>query len=256
MKLAFAGKGGVGKTTLAALFARFLADSHRRVIAIDCDPDANLSQALGFGEDIVPVSKMKELIHERMEIKNNDPTYFKLNPKIDDIPEKYLKKDGELYLMAMGGVDVAGTGCICPESRFVKNLLEHMVMRSEDNLIMDMEAGIEHLGRSTAKSVDALVAVVEPSVFSLNTLDKIKKLAPQIGINTLKVIANKIRTQDEERFIMEKVPKDLLLGTILYTPELSKVIGSGYLKSDEMLFRRIEGFIKTFEEELSNGQKK
>lgn len=255
MKLAFSGKGGVGKTTLAALFAKFFESKGKKVLAVDCDPDSNLASALGFGDEVIPISEMKELICQRMEVQDSNQALYKLNPKIDDIPQRFLKKSGNLYLMAMGTVEAGGGGCVCAESAFLRNLLNHLFLSSQDCLIMDMEAGIEHLGRSTAQSVDILVVVVEPSPFSINTLKKITKLAPQIGLHNIKVIANKLRSLQDKRFIEKNLGPQMLVGSFAYRQELSNSMCGGF-KDNSQLIKEVTRIADYFEEELTHEQKK
>jgi len=216
MKLAFTGKGGVGKTTVASLLIRSLEKDKRRVLAVDCDPDANLAGALGFpnASEIIPVSKMKDLIHERMEIKNGTPIFYKMNPRIDDIPEKFLNKMGSIELIAMGTVEKGGKGCVCPESVFLKSLLGQIVLGEGEDVVMDMDPGIEHIGRQTAKSVDYFVVIVEPSAKSATTAQKIKKLSADIGIKDVFIIGNKIRDDKDKAFIQSSFGRDAILGMI------------------------------------------
>ena len=149
MKVAFTGKGGVGKTTLAGFFIRSLSSGGKEVLAVDCDPDANLARALGFRDfdKITPIVDMEDMINERMGIKNGQKSFFKLNPKIDDIPDKFSRTKENVKLIVMGTVDKGGEGCMCPESTFLKTLLSHLVLKRDEHMVMDMEAGIEHFGR-------------------------------------------------------------------------------------------------------------
>src|SRR4030042_1717793 len=172
MKLAVSGKGGVGKTTFAALLIRTLSREGKHVLAIDADPDANLASALGISgaEKITPISEMKELIFERTETKPGSiGGYFKLNPKVDDLPDSLSVKFENIKLMRLGGIKKGGAGCICPESTLLKVLVSHIVLARDEVVVMDMEAGIEHLGRATAKAVDKLIVVVEPGRRSIDT---------------------------------------------------------------------------------------
>lgn len=167
LKLAIGGKGGVGKTTITSLLARCIADidQNNRVIAIDADPVTNLATALGISENppITPVSELSELIAERTGAKPGTiGGFFTLNPKVDDIPERFSRERDGVKLLVMGTVKKGGSGCICPESTILKALMNHLVLARKDIVIMDMEAGVEHLGRATSGSVDALVAVVNP----------------------------------------------------------------------------------------------
>ena len=165
MKLAVSGKGGVGKTTFSALLIRLLNAQGKHILAIDADPDANLASALGIpdADKITPIAEMKELIFERTEAKPGSMGgFFKLNPKVDDLPEALSAKLGNIKLMRLGGVQKGGSGCICPESTLLRALITHIVLARNEIVVMDMEAGIEHLGRGTAQAVDRLLVVVEP----------------------------------------------------------------------------------------------
>ncbi|MEE8360324.1 MAG: ArsA-related P-loop ATPase [Candidatus Omnitrophota bacterium] len=210
MKIAFAGKGGTGKTTLSALFIQRLAEKDNGVLAVDCDPDSNLGIALGFqdADKIIPIIKMEKLIKERMDI-SIDGTLFKLNPKIDDIPDKFSKKNGNIKLIVMGAVKKGGSGCVCPENAFVKNLIEHLVLKRGEDVVMDMEAGVEHFGRGTAQSCDSVLVVVEPSRKSIESAKRITKLAKDLGIKNIFAIANKVRSDKDREFIEEGLGKDL-----------------------------------------------
>jgi CO dehydrogenase maturation factor len=219
VKIAISGKGGVGKTLLTALLAKTFAGSGYSVLAIDADPDANLAATLGFSqpEKIVPIAEMEDLIAERTGARPGQMApYFKLNPKVDDIPEKYaLKKDG-IRLMRMGRLKKGGTGCYCPENALLKALLSHLLLARNEVVIMDMEAGIEHLGRATATAVDKLIVVVEPGRRSVETALNIKRLAADIGLASMVVVGNKIRNKSDEEFIRSSLPDFEFLGFIPY----------------------------------------
>lgn len=223
MKLAVTGKGGVGKTTLASLIIQQFARTGRRVIAIDADPDANLASALGFTStaDIVPISDMESLIMERTGAKPGESgKLFTINPKVDDLPEKlWLEKD-HIRLMVMGTVKKGGGGCVCPESTLLKNLISHVVFYRDDIVVMDMEAGIEHLGRGTASAVDMFIVVVEPGLRSIETAVKIKKLTSDFGIKKIGIVGNKIRSKKDEDFIRENVGDINILGFVPYAERI------------------------------------
>ncbi|CAN2041741.1 Uncharacterized ATP-binding protein MJ0823 [Candidatus Magnetomoraceae bacterium gMMP-15] len=206
MKIAISGKGGVGKTTFAALLSRTLNAQGKQVLAIDADPDANFAAALGIADSdkIVPISEMKELIYERTEVQPGTiGGFFKLNPKVDDLPNALSAKLENIKLMRLGGVKKGGFGCICPESTLLKALVSHIILARDEVVIMDMEAGIEHLGRGTARSVDKLIVVVEPGRRSIETAIHIKKLASDIGLNNIAIIGNKIRGKEDEDFLKQ-----------------------------------------------------
>ncbi len=220
VKIAVSGKGGVGKTTLSAFLARWFAEHGRSVLAIDADPDANLGHALGVTDasKITPLSQMKTLIAERTEsVPGSFGGFFKMNPKVDDLPEKVAVPCGPgLRLMVMGGVKKGGTGCVCPESVLLKNLVHHLILRRDEVVIMDMEAGIEHLGRGTSKAVNALIIVVEPGRRSIETALKVQQLAADIGIANLYVVGNKIRHEKDQAFLRESLNGFSFLGFIPY----------------------------------------
>ncbi|MFH1349634.1 MAG: carbon monoxide dehydrogenase accessory protein CooC [Pseudomonadota bacterium] len=223
MKIAISGKGGVGKTTFASFLIRALADQGIRVLAIDADPDANLAQALGVGEDaeIVPISEMKELIEERTETKlGTMGSFFKLNPKVDDLPEKLSIEIDGIKLMVLGGVKKGGAGCICPESTLLKNLVRHLVLARDEAIILDMEAGLEHLGRGTAMAVDRLIVVVEPGRRSIETARQIHHLAQDVGIKNLSLVGNKIRSEKDKEFLTKNMANFHFLGFIPFRSEI------------------------------------
>lgn len=223
MKIAVSGKGGVGKTTFAALLIRALSDQNKRVLAIDADPDANLAGAVGIAdaEKIVPISEMKDLVYERTEAKPGSiGGFFKMNPKVDDLPDSLSAKLENIKLMRLGGVKKGGAGCICPESTLLKALITHIVLARDEVVIMDMEAGIEHLGRATAGAVDRLIVVVEPGRRSIDTAMHIKQLAAEIGLNRISLVGNKIRGQKDRDFLEKNLSDFEFLGFLPYDDAL------------------------------------
>lgn len=223
MKLAVTGKGGVGKTTLASTLARLYADEGRTVLAADVDPDANLGLALGMSEEevnsIVPISKMRKLVEERTGA-NELNNFFKINPQVSDIPDRYSRDVNGVKLLVMGTVETGGSGCVCPEHVMIKSILSALVFRKDDVVIMDMEAGLEHLGRGTASMMDQFIVVVEPGARSIQTYEKVVQLASDLGIYRVSVVANKIRSDSDEEFIRSRIPEDALLGFIHYDEDV------------------------------------
>jgi CO dehydrogenase maturation factor len=225
LKIAIGGKGGVGKTTITALLARCLAaDKTNKVIAIDADPVANLAAGLGIPEDtpITPISGLTELIAERTGAKPGTMGgFFTLNPKVDDIPDRFsLERDG-VKLLVMGTVQSGGSGCICPESTILKALMNHLVLVRDDIVIMDMEAGVEHLGRATSSSVDALIVVVNPGARSRAAASKIRKLGLDIGIKNILILGNRVNGPEDEKLIRQSLPDFEIIGFI---PEQAEIV--------------------------------
>lgn len=219
MKIAISGKGGVGKTTLSALLAQVYADNGRDVLAVDGDPSPCLAGALGFPDELreklSPISEMDALIEERTGAKpGTSGGFFTINPRVDDIPERFSVTHRGVRLLEMGSVDLGGSGCICPESAMLKTLFTHLLFRDDEVLILDMYAGVEHLGRATVDFVDAMIIVVEPTRRSLGTAKQIKKLATDIGLTRLWLVGNKVRNQEEKDFLIAESPGIPLLGTL------------------------------------------
>jgi len=224
MKVAITGKGGVGKTTFAACLARLYADEGRKVLCADVDPDANLGLALGFSEEdlsrITPITEMKTLIQQRTEADKFE-TFFKINPKVDDLPDMLAQEVNGVKLLLMGTVKTGGAGCVCPEHVILKRLLSHLIIQRDEVVIMDMEAGLEHLSRGTTDLVDQFIVVVEPGARSIQTYHSVQRLAADLGVHKVSVVANKVRDEYDEQFIREHVPEEDLLGMIHYDGAVS-----------------------------------
>jgi len=219
LKLAISGKGGVGKTLLSAMLAKTMAQAGYSVTAIDADPDANLALTLGFpdADRIVPISEMKELIQERTGTQPGASSpYFKINPRVDDIPEKYSVKHAGIRLLVMGRPKAGGAGCYCPENAVLAALMAHLLLAHNEMVVMDMAAGIEHLSRGTARAVDKLIIVVEPGRASIETAGRIAALARDLGISSISVVGNKVHNQAERAFISTAIPDLEILGFIPY----------------------------------------
>jgi CO dehydrogenase maturation factor len=217
MKLAITGKGGVGKTTLTALIAQAYADQGKQVLAVDADPSPCLAGALGFPDELrarlAPISEMDDLIYERTGAKKGQiGGFFTINPRVDDIPERFSVIHRNVRLLEMGAVETGGSGCICPEAAILKTLFTHLMFRKDEVLLLDMYAGVEHLGRATVDFVDAMLIVVEPTRRSLGTAVQIKKLANDIGLTRLFLVGNKLRDADEAAFLQAETPGLPVLG--------------------------------------------
>ena len=226
-KIAISGKGGVGKTTLAGMLARQYAAEGVPVLAIDADPDANLASSLGVPPELaatlVPIAEMKELIEERTGARPGaSGAYFRLNPKVDDLPDRFALSHEGVRLMVMGTVDRGGGGCACPENVMLRTLMAHLLIQRQDTVILDMEAGVEHLGRGTAAGVDAMVVVVEPGQRSVQTAHHVARLARDLGIHRCFVVGNKVREGRDREFIAAHVAPLPVLGFISYNPVVAE----------------------------------
>ncbi len=224
MKIAITGKGGVGKTTLSGLLARLYAAEGKKVLAVDADPDANLASALGISPEAaagaLPLAEQSDLIEERTGARPGSAArVFSLNPKVDDIPEAYSVLHEGVRLLVVGKSREAGSGCFCPENVLLRRLISHLILRRDEVVILDMEAGIEHLTRGTAGSVDAFIVVVEPGQRSLQTARQIERLAQGLGVKQVFVVGNKVRGEDDQEFVRKNLAGMRVLGFMSYSPD-------------------------------------
>lgn len=227
VKIAVTGKGGVGKTTLSATLSHIFASEGKRVLAVDADPDANLAAAFGLDRKELsgmrPIAEMTELIEERTGARpGTSGGIFKLNPRVDDIPEDYGHRFDGIVLLITGRSKEAATGCYCPENVLLRRLLKHLVVERDEVVVLDMEAGIEHLTRGTAEAVDAFIVVVEPGQRSIQTALTVRDLARGLGVKKVFVVANKIRSPEDIEFIKDSIEDMTLLGAISYNPSITE----------------------------------
>jgi len=232
LKVAVTGKGGVGKTTLTALLAYAFADKGYEVLAIDADPSPCLGAALGFPPDLLadltPVARMEELIYERTGAQpGTTGGYFKLNPRVDDIPDRFSAVHRGIRLLELGAVELGGAGCICPESAVLRSLVNHVLLRRNEVVLMDMYAGVEHLGRATSDAVDAMIVVVEPTARSLATAAQIRSMAEDLKLPRLYLVGSKIQDDEERAFIEEHSPDLAILGYLPIDPRVQKADRDG-----------------------------
>ncbi|GJQ58708.1 MAG: carbon monoxide dehydrogenase [Candidatus Scalindua sp. AMX11] len=249
MKIAVSGKGGVGKTTLVAAMSKLFALDGAKVISIDADPDMNLAAALGFGnaEKITPLVELKDLIRERTGSTSEEfGKLFKLNPTVSDLPEKYSIVINGVRLMTLGTIKRGGGGCACPEGVMLKTLLNHLILQRDEVVIIDMEAGIEHLGRASIGAVTALIVVVEPGKRSVQTAFQVKKLADDIGVKTVLAVGSKVMNEEHKSFLRDALQGIPLLGFISYNEKLieSDLRGEAIFTANEKLLSDVREIIR------------
>lgn len=257
MKIALSGKGGAGKTTIASMLIHLYRQAGYKVYAVDADPNRHLGPALGFSEEkeLTPILEMKKLIKERMGVTDlSFAPMFKMNPDVEDLPNKYALEHDGVRLMVLGGLPGGGTGCACPENVFLKNLLHEVITSTDEVVIADMEAGLEHFGRGTAEAVDVLLIIVEPSRASLDVARRAQKLAGDIRIRTIHFMGNKVRSDKEKRFLEEHVPE--MLGFLPYSEEMLDGEREGvasWSRNPEIL-ARMEEIRKNLEDKLKEAK--
>lgn len=250
MKIAVSGKGGVGKTTLTGVMARILDERGFKVLAIDADPDSNLADAIGFKEEDLryakPLAEMEDFIEERTGAKKGQyGTFFKMNPKVDDIPEKFSIVMNNIKLVILGNIKKGGSGCFCAENVLLKNLISYILIERNEFILVDMEAGLEHLGRGTTEYIDSLIVVVEPGRRSIQTAKDIKKLATDLGIKNISIVGNKIAGIEDIFLLKEQLDGFLYLGSISYNENILKAdrMGVSPYGMDDRLKKEVEEII-------------
>jgi CO dehydrogenase maturation factor len=253
MKIAISGKGGVGKTTLAGVMARILATEGKKVLAIDADPDSNLASAIGLDKEALaklsPIASMTSLVEERTGAKKGTfGSMFKLNPKVDDLPDEMGVVYQGVKLLLLGCIPQGGGGCFCPENILLKNLVRHLLIQREEALIIDMEAGLEHLGRGSTGYVDALIIVVEPGQRAINTAKQIKKLGEDLNIKQIMIVGNKVASDQDRKIIEENLSDFPVLGHMSFNPMVLQADKEG--KSPYDIDEKIRDEVKTILEEL------
>jgi len=254
LKVAVAGKGGVGKTLIAGTLSRFLARDEYRVLAIDADPAMNLAYALGIPFDvvskIVPLTENEELIRERTGVKPGTGfgAFFSLTPTVDDIAEKYgITGPDNVRLLVMGTVRSGGSGCMCPANALIRALIRHVTLERKDAVVMDMEAGLEHLGRATVRGFNALLCVVEPGAQSMETAMKIKRLALDIGVKEVLAVGNKAASKEDRKFIEQSL-KETDLELVCIIPFDQAILRADTLRAAPIDYSPKSPAIKTIKE--------
>jgi len=261
MKLAIAGKGGSGKSTIAGALALLLARRGGRVLAVDADPDANLASALGVPADrrldIVPIADRKALVEERTGAKVKQyGQMFKMNPEVSDIADEYATVHNGVALLVLGAIEAGGSGCACPESVLIRSLVTDLVLYKDESLVMDMEAGVEHLGRGPARGVDNTLVVVEPSRMSVECAARVFRMAAEIGISEIRVVANKITTPEDEDWMRDALPEREIMAAIPYSAAIRNADRDGKSVIDGLGGEALgcfEGLLRKLREEAADG---
>ncbi len=255
MKVAISGKGGVGKTTLAGVMARILDSRGFKVLAIDADPDSNLGDAIGFSDDELikakPLAEMEEFIEERTGSKKGEyGSFFRLNPRVDDIPERFSAVMNRIRLVVLGNIAKGGGGCFCAENVPLKNLISYVLTERDEYVIVDMEAGLEHLGRGTTEYIDSLIVVVEPGKRSIQTAHQVKRLASDLGIKNVSIVGNKIASPEDIALIMDNLKGFPYIGSISFNEKILEADRLGLSPYD------MDSIVKSQVEEIIDNLKK
>ena len=260
MKIAVSGKGGTGKTTLASMLAHCFRENGFNILAVDADPDANLAEAIGVPPEvrakIKPISEERRMIRQRTgAIPGQLGQLFKLNPPVSDIPDSYGIDFLGIKILVMGAVQKGGQGCACPENVFLKNLLSEIILHRGEAVIVDMEAGIEHMGRATALHIDKMLICVEPGSRSIETARAIMKMGEDIGLKDFGIIGNKIRNNIQEDWIRKHFEGEIFMGCIPYSDtiqesdigqnSLHEALDSELADAFWSIYRKIRQSIKT-----------
>jgi CO dehydrogenase maturation factor len=253
VKIAVTGKGGVGKTTIAAALARAWHERGLRVVAVDADPDANLAGTLGHrGAPIEPLATMRTLVNQRVGEGGWDG-FLRMNPQVDDIPKQCGVDVNGIRVLVMGTIEKARRGCACPENVLLREVLSHLVLRADEHVVVDMEAGVEHLGRATAEGVDAMLIVVEPGWASIETAARVARLARELGVSRVFSLANKVAADEDHRFIEENLAEPALVGMLPFDREIERDAREGRVH-ERAFYRMMADVARRLEEPARKGE--
>lgn len=220
MKIAISGKGGVGKTTILALLARELRNSGKEVLVIDADPSPHMAQTLGIknSKEIIPIADMKKLLEERAQKTPGSP-FYQLNPQVDDLLKEFMIEYDQYKLMVLGAIQTADGGCACPENHVLRKMLKKLLLTANQIVLLDMEAGVEHLGRGTIAGADHLLVVVIPSRSSIRTAQKIQKLAKDVGIPKISFVGNLVQDEKDKQFLTDGLGEE----PVVFFPDSAEI---------------------------------
>jgi CO dehydrogenase maturation factor len=235
-----------------------MARQGRKVLAVDADPAESLAAYLGYSSEershIIPISRQMKLVEERTGAKVKQyGQVFQLNPKVDDIAPQFATTKNGVALLVLGAVEAGGTGCACPESTLLRALVTDLVLFKGDSLVLDMEAGVEHLGRGTARGVDAMLVIVDPSQRSVETARRVEKLAGEIDLKNILFVGNKVSSPEDEQFILGAFPAGQVLGSIPYSEELRRAEREGKPVLDALtpeMVGRFEGLLTVLDKSI------
>ena len=258
MKIIVTGKGGVGKTSITAVLAHILSSSGYSVLAIDTDSVPNLAQSLGIPYDkaskIVPLSKNDKLVEERTGAKPGESwgMLFSLTPKVDDLVDNYgIKISENLRVLVVGSIDSSKEGCLCPAIALAKAFLRHVLLKRNEVVIVDSEAGAEVFGRGLAEKFDLMLCISEPTLKSMSIARKLIKMARELDIKKNILIINKVTDIENAVSLYERVFGDedipyhmVRLDNQLYELEV-KGLGVDNLGPNSIIFQDINRLCKT-----------
>ena len=215
MKIAVSGKGGVGKTTVAANLIYLFAKNGFYVFAVDADPDARLGLTLGIEQErlasLTPLVDMKEVIEEKSGGKG---AFYNLDPDVEDVIDNYSLQQGRIKFLIMGGIKQGGSACYCRENSFLNAILNSLLLDKQEVVVLDMSAGIEHLTRGTARGVDFMLVVTEPTRTSIKTAGLVKRLSAELGIKNVKILGNKVRKEEEIKYLQDNFSPGEIIGVL------------------------------------------
>lgn len=248
MKVAVSGKGGVGKTLIAGGIARGFAERKYKTIAIDADSSPNLALTLGLTAEearkIVPISENKALVDSKTSTGYSH--VYNLNFSVDDIVKEYsVATPLGVNLIVMGTVQSMGAGCMCAPTAVIRALLRYLVVETDEAVVLDLEAGVEHIGRGTARQVDVLLIVADSNLKSLEIAKHIHDMAAAAGMKQLYLVGNRVMNDEQKVAIKSYADKNGL--TVLdFVPFDTKVTEFDMLGKTPLLNKEISA-VKTID---------